>query len=294
MQWEPTTVSSPRLHRFRHHRKTTAHAGETAVLGKAAQFNRTHERTRDLENRARNFRIGNVRLVRGVEEQKRVMFARVIHPARQLRTRCDGTSWIVWKTKIDEIDVLLRWLRHEVVLRGAGQIMNSVVGAVLSRRAGMTRHDVCVHVHRIDWIRDRNLVLVAENIEDVTAIVFGSVRNEDFVISNVDIAVAVVALRDLGSEKLVALFGTIAAKTFAMLELINGALHRFNRCGRKRLSHITNSAADQSLRPFRMCFAELADASGHLWKQIAGLKFKIIFVEIRHRYSGIRHGERRS
>jgi hypothetical protein len=43
-----------------------------------------------------------------------------------------------------------------------------------------------------------------------------------------------------------------------------------------------------------MCFAELADASGHLWKQIAGLKFKIIFVEIRHRYSGIRRGKRRS
>src|SRR6476619_3581780 len=112
MQWEATTVISPRVHRFRHHRKTTAHTGEAAVLRKAAKINRALERTRDLENRMRNFRIGNVRLVRGVEEQKRIMFVRVSDPARELCARCHGTRWVVWKTKIDEIDVLLRWLRH--------------------------------------------------------------------------------------------------------------------------------------------------------------------------------------
>ena len=100
------------------------------------------------------------------------MFARVIHPTRQLGTRCDGTSWIVWKAKIDEIDVLLQWLGHEVVLRVAGQIVNPVVATVLSRRAGVARHHVCIHVHPVDWIGHRDLVLPAENIEDVTAIVF--------------------------------------------------------------------------------------------------------------------------
>src|SRR6266567_4269749 len=100
MQWKPTTVSSPRVHRFRHHRKSTAHTGEATVLGKAAQFNRARERTRDVENRMRNFRIGNVRLVRGIEEQKRIVLVRVIDPTRELRARRDGISWIVWKTKI--------------------------------------------------------------------------------------------------------------------------------------------------------------------------------------------------
>ena len=120
----------------------------------------------------RNFRIGNVRLIRRIEEQKRIVLARVIDPARELRARCDGTSWIVWKTKIDEIDMLLRRLGHEIVFRRAGQIMNALVAAILSCRARVARHHVCVHVHRIDRIGDRDFVLAAENIEDVTAIVF--------------------------------------------------------------------------------------------------------------------------
>src|SRR5262245_13373894 len=172
MQWEPTTVTSPRMHRFRHHRKTTAHTGEAAVLRKTAQFNRALERPRDLKNRMRNFRIGDVRLVGGIEEQKRIVFVRVIDPARKLRAQCDGTRRVVWKTEIDEIDMLLRWLRHKIVFRRTGQIINALVAAILSYWARVTGHHVCVHIDRIDWIRDGDFVLVAKNIEDVTAIVF--------------------------------------------------------------------------------------------------------------------------
>jgi hypothetical protein len=120
----------------------------------------------------RNFRIGNVRLIRGIEEQKRIMFARVIYPVCELRAGCNGTSGIVWKAKIDEIDMLVRWLRHEIVFRRAGQIINALVAAILSCRARVAPHHVCVHVHRIHWIGDRDLILAAENVEDVTAIVF--------------------------------------------------------------------------------------------------------------------------
>jgi len=49
MQREPSSVSTSREHRFRHHGKSTAHTGEAAVLGKAAQFNCARERTRDVE-----------------------------------------------------------------------------------------------------------------------------------------------------------------------------------------------------------------------------------------------------
>src|SRR5215472_13745433 len=119
----------------------------------------------------RNFGIGDVRLVGGIEEQKRVMFMRVSDPARELCARCDGTGWVVWKTKIDQIDRLLRRFRHEIVLRRTWQIINGLVAAILSYRARVARHNVCVYVHRIDWIRDGNFVLAAENIKDVTAIV---------------------------------------------------------------------------------------------------------------------------
>src|SRR6516225_2108681 len=172
VQREPSSVSASREHRFRHHRKSTANTGEAAVLRKAAQLNRAVERTRYLENRMRNFRIGDIRLVRGVEEQKRIVFACVINPARELGARRHGASWIVWKTKINEIDMLLRWLRNEIVFRRAGQIINALVAAILSRRTGVARHHVRVHVHRINWVWHRDFVLAAEDIEDVTAIVF--------------------------------------------------------------------------------------------------------------------------
>ena len=100
------------------------------------------------------------------------MFVRVIDPARELRARCDGTSWIVWKTKIDEIEAFVWRLGHEIIFRFAGQIINALIAAILSRRACVARHHVCVHVHRIHRIGNGDLILGAENIEDVTAIVF--------------------------------------------------------------------------------------------------------------------------
>src|SRR5262245_18321044 len=120
----------------------------------------------------RNFKIRDVRLVGGVEEQKHVMFMRVSDPARELCARCDGTRWVVWKTKIDEIHRLLRRFRYKIVFRRTWQIINALVAAILSYRARVARHNVCVYVHRIDWIRNRDFVLAAENIKDVTAIVF--------------------------------------------------------------------------------------------------------------------------
>src|SRR5215813_14252500 len=105
MQRKPAPVIAPCEHRFRQHCKSTAHTGEAAVLGKAAQFNCTLERTRNLENRMRNLRIRNVRLVRGIKEQKRIVFARVIDPACELRARRDGTGWIIREAKINEINV---------------------------------------------------------------------------------------------------------------------------------------------------------------------------------------------
>ena len=120
----------------------------------------------------RNFRIGNVGLVCGVEQQKRLVFAGVIHPARKLLLRCDGTRWIVWKTKIDEIEMLVWRLWHEMIFRGAGQIMNALVAAILPHLACVARHHVCVYVRRIHRIRHRDLILAAENIENVAAIAF--------------------------------------------------------------------------------------------------------------------------
>src|SRR3954451_15047491 len=103
MQREVAPVSGSRQHRFRHDGKSTAYTGEAAVFGKTAKLNRAVECTGDLENGMGNFTIGNVRFIRCIEEQKRIVFVRIIDPARKLRARCHCTSWIVGKTKINQI-----------------------------------------------------------------------------------------------------------------------------------------------------------------------------------------------
>src|ERR1700758_152269 len=172
MQRQPATAGSPRQYRFRHYRKSTAHTSEAAVFRETPQLDRALTCAGNFKNRMRNFRIGNVRLIRGIEDQKRIVFLRVIDPARELSARSDSASWIVWKTKIDEVDMLLRWLGNKIVFRRAGQIINALVAPIISCRPRVARHHVCVHVHWIHWIRDRDFILTTENIEDVTAIVF--------------------------------------------------------------------------------------------------------------------------
>jgi hypothetical protein len=72
-----------------------------------------------------------------------------------------------------------------------------------------------------------------------------------------------------------------------MAELFEGALHCFDRSARERLGHVTDSASNQPLGCFRIGFAKFAHSARDFRKQIAGLKLEIIFVEIRHRCSGV-------
>lgn len=69
----------------------------------------------------------------------------------------------------------------------------------LFRDAGVTGHDVGVHIDRINRIGNGDFVVGAENIEDVTAIAFRAVRHKDFVVLNVDLAIAIIELRDCRS-----------------------------------------------------------------------------------------------
>ena len=67
----------------------------------------------------RNFRLRNVGFVSSVEEQERVMIARILDPTRELIARRDRTGRIVRETKINKIDMFLWRLGHEIVFRGA-------------------------------------------------------------------------------------------------------------------------------------------------------------------------------
>ena len=111
----------------------------------------------------------------------------------------------------------------------------------------MTSHDVGVDVDRINRIGDRDPVLVAKNIENVTAIAFRTVGEKDFVVCNLD-----PALRDnrcsaiFCAQKFVTLLVSITAKCFANTELIDRLVHRRDGGGWQWLGDIADAAPDQS------------------------------------------------
>ena len=100
------------------------------------------------------------------------MLARIVDPMRELRARRYCPGWIVRKAQINQIDMFFGRLGHEIVFRCAGQIQNSFVIAVSPCRTAVASHHICVDVNRIDRIGDGDLVLIAEDIENETAIAF--------------------------------------------------------------------------------------------------------------------------
>ena len=190
----------------------------------------------------RNFRVRNVRLVSGIEQQKRVMFARVGDPMRELRARCHSPGRIVRKTKIDQIDMFLWRLGNKIIFRRAWQIHEAFIAAVLPTGPRVPSHHICVDIDRINRIGDGDLVLVAENVEDVAAIAFRTVRDKNFVVGDLNVVFAIIVLCNFGSKKFVTLFRAIAAKCLAMTQLLDCALHCFNCRARERLRDVTNPA----------------------------------------------------
>ena len=82
------------------------------------------------------------------------------------------------------------------------------------RFAGIARHDVCIDVHRIDRIGDRDFVPWAKDIENIPAIALRAIGDENFVVCYFQPARAVIILCDGAPEPVVALLGAVAMKSF--------------------------------------------------------------------------------
>src|SRR5947209_16313893 len=150
----------------------------------------------------------------------------------------------------------------------------------------MARHDIRIDVNRVNRVRDRDAIFVAENVQDESAIALRSVRNEDLVVRNLDSAVAEIILRNRAAQKFVPFVWRITAKCFAMSEFLDRAMHRVDCSARQRLGHIADAAADQVLRRVRMAIDKLLHPPSYLGKEIAGLELKIYFVEVSHSLGG--------
>src|SRR3984893_4305672 len=148
-----------------------------------------------------DFRIGNVSLISSVKKNDRLSTQRISDPVPQLFPRRDRTGRIIWETKIDEIDPLRGNFRDKPIFFGAREVKKTFVNSVFVRGPGMAGHDVCVDVNRIDGVNNRHAILMSENIQNISAIAFGSIGNEDLVVGNIEASFAIVILCNGVPEK---------------------------------------------------------------------------------------------
>ncbi|HTD14071.1 MAG TPA: hypothetical protein VK673_02775, partial [Chthoniobacterales bacterium] len=194
----------------------------------------------------------------------------------------DRTGWIVWEAEINEIDGLLWDLRDKAVCLCAREINKALIGAKFVGWPGVAAHNVGVYIHGVNGIDDGDSILVAKNIQNITAIAFGTVRDKDLIVHDVHAAFTVIVLRDGVTEKFVPLLRAVAAKGFTMRELIDRPVHGLNDCGWKRLRNVPDSATHQGFPQVRMFVAERANSASDFWKEVAGFKFEIVIVKVSH------------
>jgi len=108
----------------------------------------------------------------------------------------------------------------------------------------MPRHYIGIDVNWIDRISNRDAILLAQNIENVTAVAFRAIRQKNFVIRDVGSAIAIIKLRDFSAEKFVTLFGPVATEAFTISELFGRRFHCLDRSPWQRLGHVTDATTN--------------------------------------------------
>src|SRR5438309_9861366 len=117
---------------------------------------------------------------------------------------------------------------------------NASVAAIGPDWSGMPRHDVGIDVNWINRIGNGDLILLAQNIEKVTAVAFRAIRQENFVIRDFDSAIAIIKLRDFAAEEFVALLGAIATERFTLPEFFGCCFHCLDCSSRQGLGYVAD------------------------------------------------------
>ena len=118
-------------------------------------------RAGDFVDGMRDRRVADVGLVGRIEEDDRLVRARVFHPRLELRARGHGAGRVVRKAEVNDVHLLCGRLGDEAVLRGALQIDEAGVRAALIRLAGVAGHDVRIDIDGIDRVGDGDAIVVS-------------------------------------------------------------------------------------------------------------------------------------
>ena len=274
-------VRSAALDRLRDDRVAAARAREARGLGEGAELDGNVLGTRDLIDGARHIVFRDVGGISGVEEDDRLIFLGVVDPLRQLLARERRARRVVRAAEVDHVDLFLRQVRCEVVLRRAGQIDDAFEVAVVLQRSRAAGHDVRVEVDRVNRVRDGDLVGRAEDLLDVAAVALRAVADENLIRRDLDAAVRVVVLDDGFRQEGVALLRAVAVERLSLGLIVDGLVHGLDADLRQRLRDIADAETDDV--GIRVCFFISSNAACDFSKEVAAWQLQIVIINSSHK-----------
>ena len=276
------------LQRLRHHGVAAPNTRESARLRETPELDCAIARAVDLEDGLRRT-ASVVAFVRGIPEQNGAVLERVRNPRFHARAVHHGASWIVRRAEIDDVGRGLtrgiartRHIGEEAIRFGTGQVGDAFVATARDGGTCITKHHIRIDIRRVHRIGDGDAISRAKDFEDVAAVAFRAVGEEDFVIRDVDATRAEVALGDRGAHRFVSRTRTVALEGRTVCEFFVRRVHGTNHTRRQWLGHVTDAAADDLFGEFGLLGRERRHATRDLGEKVSSGEFEIVFVDVCH------------
>ena len=196
--------------------------------------------------------LTDISFISGIINDYGANFIGIVHPFLQLILckRCSGR--VIRQTQIDYVRCLLRKLRYEMIFCCTWHVNDiAPCAGLLVVSTGSSSHNVGIHINRIDRITDRNLVVLSENLLNISGIALCSVRYKDFICCNLTASCCIIVLCDCLAQKFISQIRCIAMECLGMSHLIYRFMHSLNDCRSQWLCNITDSQTDNVL--VRIC-----------------------------------------
>ena len=233
---------------LRDHGKAQSYAGKARIFGKRPQLNGAGSGALALVDRVRHIFLGDICFISRVINDNGTVLVGIIDPFLQLCFVDRGAGRIVGEAQIDQIRHFLWQLRGKVIVRRAGHVDHiapSFRGRVIG--ACPSRHNIGIHIDRVDRIADRDLIIQCKDFLNIAGITFCTVRHKNLVRLNLAASGLIVVIRNRISQKVITKLWRIAAERSRIRHLIHCAVHgAYHRRG-KRLCHVTDAQSDDLL-----------------------------------------------
>ena len=203
-------------------------------------------------------------------------------------------GWIVGIAEIDHVHWFSGWLWNKSIGGSAGQIDQPFVAAAGNRGTRVSLHDIVVYIDRIHRVTYSGAIAAlrwsagGHDFHEGAGIWLTSVRNKDLVRCDSDTALPEITLHDGLADKVIAGGGTIATERRAIGEFLDRCVHGGNDRGRKWLSDIADTAADDLFRNGGIGLCEHGHAAGDFGEQVAGGQLQVVVVDDCHESQGRR------